>query len=52
MICAEIKLGFTYERQGRVEASIKSSTFDDRLFECDGDFFFSFLQIPRFILGR
>lgn len=43
MICVEIKLGFTDGTQGPVEASIKSSTFDDSLFECDGDlFFFSF----------
>lgn len=54
MICAEIKLGFTDGAQGQVETAIKSSTFDDSLFECDGDLFFlsSFLQIPRFILGR
>lgn len=42
MICAEIKLGFTDGVQGQVEASIKSSTFDDSLFECDGDLFFLF----------
>lgn len=48
MICVEIKLGFTDGTQGLVEASIKSSTFDDSLFECDGDLFFFFFLFCKY----